>query len=336
MAAGVPHGPALNRYVPDVSRATGLLVSGNYFSSLALTPAAGRLLQADDAATPGGRPVAVISYGYWQARFGGVPSAIGETIRINDVPFTVVGVAPRRFQGTTLGLAFDVWLPATMAPVVMKGSRELDDRSQRGYTMMGRLRPDVPRAAAQADLDAAMRELAAAHPRTHQSLGAEIAPFVDPPRGPQRMLGTALWLMQFLMLLVLVAVCGNVANLLLARASVRQREFGVRLALGATRVRLGAVALTEMLLLAAGGVVGGVLLAAWGVRILSGGELSGAIPIRFQTEVDAIGLVFAAGAGLLATIMAGIAPAWFVARLEPQEALRAAARHGARSPVRQC
>ena len=321
--------------VPDVSRATGLLVSGNYFSSLALTPAAGRLLQADDAATPGGRPVAVISYGYWQARFGGAPSAIGETLRINDVPFTVVGVAPRRFQGTTLGLAFDVWLPATMAPVVMKGSRELDDRSQRGYTVMGRLRPDVPRAAAQADLDAAMRELAAAHPRTHQSLGAEIAPFVDPPRGPQRMLGTALWLLQFLMLLVLVAVCGNVANLLLARASVRQREFGRSsrarrdprpsrrrgpdrdaAARGRRRRRRGA----------AGGLGGAVL---------SGGELSGAIPIRFQTEVDAIGLVFAAGAGLLATIMAGIAPAWFVARLEPQEALRAAARRGARSPVRQ-
>lgn len=320
---------------PDVSRVTGLFVSGNYFTSLSLTPAAGRLLEPGDAATPGARPVVVVSYDFWQSRLGGAPSAIGQPLRINDELLTVVGVAPRRFQGTTLGLAFDMWLPATMAPVVVRGTRELDDRGQRGYSIMGRPRRDVPRADAQAELDAAMGELATAHPQSNRGLGAEIASFVNPPRGPQRMLTAGLWLLQVVMLLVLAAVCGNIANLLHARAGARQREFGIRLALGATRTRIGGTALLEMLLLSLAGAAGGVLLASWGVQVLRFGEVSGAIPIRFETEVDPGGLAFAAAIGLLATLAAGAAPAWFLASLDPQEALRSAARRTSRGTLRQ-
>ena len=321
--------------VSKVERATGLFVSGNYFDDLGLRAAAGRFLTPEEAATPGGEPVVVISYDYWQSRFAGAPSAIGQPLKINGETLVVVGVAPKRFQGTVLGLAFDMWVPATMASTLIEGSRELDDRSVRGYTVMGRLRPGVVTAAAQGELDAAMHDLAVAYPGTNQSLRAEIMPFTNPPRGPQRMIGTALVLLQSLMLLVFVAVCGNTANLLLARASVRQREFGVRLALGAARRRVAGLVLLEALLLSLTGTAIGAALAVWGTQALRAGEISGAFPIRFQTEIDGVGLAFAIGLGLVSTLLAAGVPAWYMARLEPQQALRAGTRRAARSSVRQ-
>jgi predicted permease len=318
-----------------VERATGLFVSGNYFGDLGLRAAAGRFPTPDEAATPGREPVVVISHDYWQSRFDGSPSAIGHLLKINGETFAVVGVAPKRFQGSVLGLAFDMWVPATMAGTLIKGSRELDDRAVRGYTVMGRLRPGVTTAAAQGELDTAMRDLAIAYPDTNQSLRAEITPFTNPPRGPQRMIGTALVLLQSLMLLVFVAVCGNTANLLLARASVRQREFGVRLALGARRGRVAGLVLLEALLLSLTGTAIGAALAIWGTQALRAGEISGAMPIRFQTEVDGIGLAFAIGLGMISTLLAAGVPAWYMARLEPQQALRAGSRRAARSSVRE-
>src|SRR5262249_13857249 len=216
-------------------RTYGLLVSANYFPALGLKPALGRFLRADEAATPGGAPVVVISYDYWQTRYGGSPDALGRTIRVNDHPLAVVGVAPEHFQGTVISLAFDMWLPATLAPVVLNGSRELDDRTQRGYNMMAKLAPGAVREQAQADLAQAMRELAAGSPATNATMTADLVPFWRATRGPQRMLGDALIVLQGVMLLLLLAVCGNTANLMLARASARQREIGVRLALGAGR-----------------------------------------------------------------------------------------------------
>lgn len=320
---------------PQVGRAAGLFVSGTYFRSLGLTAAAGRLLEADDAAAPGERPVLVISYDYWQSRFGGSRSAIGSTLAVNDVTFTIAGVAPRRFQGTTLGLAFDMWMPATMAPAVIKGSRELDDRGQRGYTVFGRLRHGVSAQAAQQEIDLAMRDLAATFPQTNRTVGAELTPFANPPRGPQRMLGDALVFLQGLMLLVLVAVCGNVANLLVAKVSARQREFGIRLALGASRLRVARIVMAEAGLLALGGTVCGVLLALWGVSVLQVGQLAIAIPVRFQTDVDLGGLTFAVTSGMLTTLLMAGAPTWFLLRLQPQQLVRDGVREASRSTLRQ-
>ncbi len=320
---------------PHVERAAGLLVSGNYFASLGLHAAAGRLLVPGDAAAPGRQPVAVISYDYWQTRLAGSASVIQSAMRVNGLVLTIVGVAPQHFQGTTLGLAFDMWVPATMAAVLVKGSSELDDRAQRGYVVMGRLRQAVTASAAQGELDTAMRELAAAYPESHQTLGAEVTPFTRPPRGPQRMIGAVLVLLQGLMLLVLVAVCGNTANLLLARASVRQREFGVRLALGSSRRRVAGLLILEALLLGLAGTAAGVLLAVWGTQALRAGDISGALPIRFQTQIDVVGLVFAAGLGGLSAGVTAAVPAWLMARMHPLQALRAGSRHASRSPLRQ-
>jgi predicted permease len=320
---------------PAVERATALFVSGNYFEALALRPAAGRLLSPVDAEAPGRLPVAVISHDYWQTRYGGARTAIGSTIHANGQTLEIVGVAPPRFQGTTLGLAFDVWIPATMASTLIAGSRELVDRSQGGYTVLGRLRAGTAPAAAGAELDAAARELALAYPATDRGFGSELHAFSDPPRGPQRMINGALALLQTVMLLVLIAVCGNVANLLLARASVRQRDFGVRLALGAPRRRIAWLVLLEALLLSAAGTGIGVVLALWGTHAVRLGEISGAMPIRFQTEIDGVGLAVASALGVLCALAAAALPVWLLARQDPQDTLRLAIRSRSRSAVRE-
>jgi hypothetical protein len=130
-------------------------------------------------------------------------------------------------------LSFDLWVPATMAPTLLNGSRELEDRSIRGYLMMGRLEPGATRVQAQSELDAAMRALARAYPQANTPNRGDVLAFWQSPRGPQRMMGGALILLQVLMLLLLLAVCGNTANLILARASARQQEMSIRVALGA-------------------------------------------------------------------------------------------------------
>jgi predicted permease len=320
---------------PAIERATAFLVSGNYFAALGLRPAAGRLLTPDDAAAPGRQPVVVIAHDYWQSRYGGAASVVGSAIRANGQMLTIVGVAPPRFQGTTLGLAVDMWIPATMAGVLVTGSRELDDRTQGGYAVLGRLRPETPPAAAQAELDVVARAIGRTYPATDGGLRVERHDFSDPPRGPQRMITGALALLQALMLLVLAAVCGNVANLLLARASVRQREFGVRLALGASRRRIARLVLIEALLLAAAGTAIGLALALWGTQAVRAGEISGAMRIRFQTEIDGIGLAVAVGLGVLCAGLAAVTPAWLLTHVQPQDTMRTGIRGASRSALRE-
>ena len=317
-----------------VQRAYGLLVSGNYFTALGLRPALGRLLGTGDVSQPGGAPVVVVSHDYWRTRLGGDAAAIGRLIRVNDRVLTVVGVAPPRFQGTVLGLAFDLFAPATLAPALLGGSAELTDRSLRGYSVIGRLAPEATRAAAQTELDRALDDLGRAYPETDGRLRGEVLPFWQAPRGPQRMLAGALALLQGIMLLLLLAVCGNTANLLLARATTRQREMGVRLALGAARPRIAALVLCESLLLAIAGAGAGVLLAIWATDAMRAVPIIGAFPIRFQTELDATSVAFAAALALGCALLFGLAPALHLARVDPQTAIRSGSRGAGRSPIR--
>jgi putative ABC transport system permease protein len=315
-------------------RTYGLLVSGNYFSALGLQPALGRFLRPDEVARAGGEPVAVVSHGYWQTRLGGAADAIGRTLRVNDQTVTIVGVAPERFQGTVLALSFDLWMPATLAPALFTGSKELEERSQRGYGVLARLPSAAARVQAQAELDRAMRELAQLYPATNAGIGGDVLPFWQAPRGPQRLLGEALLILQGVMLLLLLAVCANTANLMLARASARQREVGVRLALGAGPWRIVSLFLAENLVLALLGAAVGLLFAVWGTNALRAVPFIGAFPIRFQTEVDAGGLLFAILLGLVCGVVFGIAPAAQLARVDPQAALRSGARTAVRSRMR--
>src|SRR5258708_17293246 len=147
-------------------RTHGQLVSGNYFPALGLKPAAGRFIQPQEAERPGTEPLVVISYDYWQTRFRGAPQAVGQKLRINERELTVIGVAPKEFQGTMVPLKFELWAPATMAPALLGGARDLEDRSARGCSLIGVLRPCSTREEAQAEFSSVTRTLAGGHADT--------------------------------------------------------------------------------------------------------------------------------------------------------------------------
>jgi predicted permease len=315
-------------------RAYGMLVSGNYFSVLKLRPALGRFIDPGEATQPGGAPVVVISHDYWQTHFASRPDIVGQPIRVNELPLAIVGVAPETFQGTITGLQFDLFVPATMAPALLAGSGELENRNLRGYQVLGQLRADVPEAQAQTELGQAMAELAKIYPESNADMTAEVTRFASAPRGPQRMLATGLYALQGMMLLVLLAVCGNTANLVLARASSRYREVGVRLALGAGPGRVIRLLMVENVVLALMGSGVGVLIAIWGTQALRAMPAYGALPLKFQTSVDITGLAFAIGLGLASGLFFGLAPALQLARVDPQQALRAGSRSSGRSAIR--
>jgi predicted permease len=306
----------------ETERAFGMEVSGNYFSALGLKPAIGRFLGTEETASPGGAPVAVIAYGYWQRHFGGAASVVGRAIRVNDHELTIIGVAPKNFQGTVTGIDFDIWVPATMGPVLFSGSREMEDRDTRGYSMMARLQPGASAEQAEIEFGQAMSQLARDYPATNEKVRGEVLAIRSSPRGPQRFLVTALVTLQVVMLLVMLAVCGNTANLMLARGSARQQEMVIRRALGASGWRIASIVLTENLVLAFLGVGLGVPLAMWGSSVLRAVPMIGAFPIRFQTGVDAWTVLFAAILGLACGLAFGAGPAIQLARVRPGASTR--------------
>jgi putative ABC transport system permease protein len=315
-------------------RTHGMLVSGNYFSALGLAPALGRFLRPDEVEAAGGAAVVVISYSYWQTRFAASPQVLGRTLRMNDRQLTIVGVTPPRFQGTITMLAFDLWAPATMAPALFPGSRELEDRGLRGYQVAGRLAPKTTRTAAQTELDVAMAQLAHDYPDTNQGMAAEVRAFWQAPRGPQQFFVAALAMLQTVLLLLLLAVCGNTANLMLARASARHREVGVRLALGAGRWRIVSLLLTENIGLGLLGSALGIAIAVWATEAMRAVPMLASVPVKLTTGVDGVSIGFAVGLGVLCGVMFGLAPAAQLARTDPQVALRSGARLAGRSPMR--
>ena len=199
---------------------------------------------------------------------------------------------------------------------------------------MGLLRSGQSHTAAQTQINEAMRELARTYPETNQNIRGEVLPFWRSTHGPQRILATSLEVLQGIMLLLLLAVCGNTATLMLARATTRQREIGVRLAMGAGPGRVVSLLFTENFLLAFLGAGLGVLLAMWGTRALRAVPMISTFPIRFQTNIDGVGIGFALALGCLCGIIFGVFPAVQLARIDPQTALRPSAGTAVRSRVR--
>ena len=319
---------------PNTVRAYGQLVSGNYFSALGLEPSLGRFPTPDEVSTPGGQPVVVVSDGFWKTRLGGGSDVVGRRILVNGQDLTVIGVAPPKFQGTVTMLDFDLWIPATMAPVLFTGSRELEDRASRGYDMMARLRPNATPEQAQREAAAAMAALGRLYPETNTATSIDLFPFWKTPRGPQQMLVGALAILQGIMLVLLLAVCANTANLILARATARRREVGIRQALGATRWRVVSLLMTESLLLALLGAGLGTFIAAWGTNALRAVPMIGAFPIRFQSSLDGTGLAFAIGLGLLCGLIFGAAPAIQLSRVNAYSELRSGPRMAPKGRLR--
>ncbi len=319
----------------QTERVFGQLVSGSYFSALGMKPAIGRFIRPDEVERPGTEPVVVISYDYWQTRFHGAHGVVGQKVRVNERDLTVIGVAPREFQGTTLPLKFELWVPATLTPALLGGTRDLEDRSIRAFSLVGMLRPGATRQEAQAEFSAAMAQLARDYPEASAGIGGEILPFWDAPRGPQRMLISGLAILQGVMLLLLLAVCGNTANLMLARASTRQREMAVRVALGAGRWRIVSLVLSENMLLAFLGAGFGAAIAVWGTTALRMAPMIGAFPILLQTKVDEVTLAFAILLGAACGLIFSAAPAVHLVRLDALNGLRSSSNTVPRNRARQ-
>ncbi len=298
------------------------LISDNFFSLLRLQPALGRFPTAAESTQPGSSPVAVIAYAYWQTHFGGSPTVLGQTLRLNEVVFTIVGVAPEKFQGSVVPLGMDVWVPLTMARQLVPATKELTARDNRPLVLLADLKPGVSVPQARGELEAIFRRLAAAYPETNAGLTPDLLPLWRSPIGGQPLMLGALATQQILVVLVLLVVCANTANLLLARATVRQKEIGIRLALGAGRFRLIRQLLTESLLLSLLGALGGVLGSLWGIDALHHVPLPGYLPIKVVSHLDATGFAYSVLLGLACGLLFGLAPALQLTRVDVNPALK--------------
>ena len=305
------------------------LVSGDFYHGVEVAPAMGRLIgPEDDVRTQAGQ-VAVISYQYWSRRFARSPSAIGKTIVVDEVPLTIIGVNPEYFTGIEPNANFDIWAPLSLAPA-LTGRPWLDDPRQWQIPMMGRLKPGVTDARAQSELNALFQ----AH------LDADGGPLAsmlkDPAKRPQFRLQSAARGVDYLaqrynrmMLavlalagLVLAIACANVANLLLAKSALRQREISLRLALGAGRGRIVRQLLTEGLLLAGMAGIAGVVFGYW---TRNGIPAVLHTPWRasfFDTSFDPIVLAASIGVTVLTGVLFSLAPVWQAQRVEVNEALK--------------
>jgi predicted permease len=317
--------------------ARGRLVSESYFPVLGIEPAIGRFFNPDDASTVGKNSEAVISYDYWQRRFGGKTDVLGTSLRIFSSTLTIIGVAPPGFHGESVAEAPDVWMPAMMEPLVKPGRDWLhEDLSQTPMKVMwlqvlARLKPGVTVAKAQAEMDVLFRQIIeAGYPATLSSEARKEA--LDQHIKVQKastgvFAGRGEFSQQIMILLgvsavVLLISCANVANLLLARATARQREVGVRLSIGASRGRLVRQFLTESLLLAFFGGVAG-LLVAWGAARLVVHLLSHPQdPMQLSTNLDLRVLGFTLAVTLLTGLLFGLAPAIRATRVDLNESLK--------------
>jgi hypothetical protein len=229
-----------------------MLVSANYFGMLGVKPALGRTFLPEEDENPGGHAVVVLSHHLWQTKFGADPQIVGRQILLNKRNFTVVGVTPEPFIGSVLGLRFELWVPASMVDAVSGSSGLLTQRGNNWLQGQARLNPGVDRRKVEADLTAISSQLTREFSQSDRFDRAEVVPIWR--EGGGEVLAPVMMLLTGVVAVVLLIACANVANLLLARAAGRRREFAIRLALGVKRGRLIRQLLVENGMLAIGGL----------------------------------------------------------------------------------
>ena len=313
VCAHFPVVPASLGSVGEPERIWGQLASGNYFSVVGVQPVVGRgFLPAEDT-DPGKNAVVVLSYGLWRRRFGGDAGIAGKTVILNNSRYTVVGVAPAGFHGTFRVIVPEFWVPLSMTKQIMPDLAKDNlgpDRNAGWLILDARLKPGVSLRKALAAVNVVKRRLDATYHKDQK----HPEPMTLVPAGglPGEAAGVAVGLMAVLMIvvgLVLMIACANVANLLLARASARQKEIGIRLAIGASRARLVRQLLTESILLSTAGAAAGFLLAVAALRPIARFELPMPIPIGFNFTPDARVFAFTAVLSVVSGIVFGLAPA---------------------------
>ena len=309
---GVIRGQSVNLTggeTPD--RVIGSFVTAGTLRALGATTLQGRLITDEESEVATRQPVAVIGEPMWRTRFGSRPDIIGRSLILNGQPFTVVGIMRAGFDAP-LGTP-DVWMPIGYYP----NRGDLDTRGRPGVLVLGKLRPNVTVASAQAELDAVTRRIAALHPATNAGLGAAVRPLKEEIVGETR---TSLLVVLGAVAAVMLIACANVANLNLARAASRRRELSVRAALGAGRHRLVRQLLTESLVLSLLGGVLGLAIAVTGVRWFAR-VVPDLLPVFGAITLSWPVLGFGAAVTIAAAVVFGIAPAWQASRARLGDAL---------------
>jgi predicted permease len=306
--------------------ALGEVVTGNYFRVLGVNAALGRTLRPEDDA-PGAPRTVVISHRLWVREYGAAPAILDRTIHIHGQPYTIVGVMPREFTGMVPMLQPEMWVPVAWVEEIEPagiqdavpsptGKTRVERRGQRWLFIKGRLKDGETAARAEANLQVIMSQLAAAHPKTNENRPVSVAANVRVhPVADRAMRPIAAGLMIGIGLVLLIA-CANVANMLLARASGRRKEIGVRLAIGATRGRVVRQLVTESLVLAFCGAVAGIAVAALLLRLVDALPMPVPVPLALSLRIDERVLLFTTLVATLAGLAAGLAPALRATRLD--------------------
>jgi len=292
-------------------RAFAYLVTGNYFSMLGIEPALGRLILPAEGKTPGADPVVVLDYKYWRRRFGGDPSVVGKAVSVNGRPCTIVGVTPEPFHGTFAIAEAEIYMPLSMVVVDPQSNEIFTKRDNHTLRILARLKAGVSRQTAQASLNVVAAQLAKQYPESNKGNRMHVIPenLARPDANSSGQVPLVASVFLALVGLVLLVACLNVVNLLLSRASVRSKEYAIRAAMGAARVRLVRQMLTESVLL---GVLGGGLGAVagwWASQMLAGIQLPGDLPFHFDFGMDWRVFGYSLGIALVAGLISGLIPA---------------------------
>jgi predicted permease len=311
------------------------LVSGNYFSALGIEPVLGRTFAPDEGWVQNKDPLIVLSYKYWQKRFGGDRNIAGQTVQVNNHAFTIIGVAPEKYVGAYYFIEPDFYLPiSTIGLLDPTQTDVLTRRSASFLRVLGYLTPGVNPAQAMAAAQPIDQRLAQDYPDSHKGLSLLVLPELSarPEPGLGGFMSTAVIVFMLLVGLVLLIACANVANLILARANGRRKEFATRVALGASRWRMARQLLTETVLLSAFGGILGMVFARWAGMALTSIHIPSDIPLRlFDLRLDWRIFGFAFLAALLTGVVAGLVPSLQASRTDLADTLKAGGRSGGSS-----